>query len=177
MRLFIAINFDEVTKEKLIAIQNKLKVCSAGNFSKPENLHLTILFLGEVEDYVQVIKCINAHFNKLIELSFYKTGNFNNNIYWVGIRHNPVLNELYSNICNDLIKDGFNIYQNKRFTPHVTLGRKVSLTAKPNLLFEEFSMTATRVSLMESLRINGKLMYKEIFGKSVPLITPFPSIT
>ncbi len=168
MRLFIAINFDEVTKEKLIDIQNKLKACGSGNFSKPENLHLTILFLGEVEDYTQVIKSINAHFNKLIELSFYKTGNFNDNIFWVGIRHNTVLYELYNNICNDLINAGFNIYQNKRFTPHVTLGRKVSLTTKPNLFFEEFSMTATSVSLMESLRINGKLKYKEIFINSSP---------
>ena len=151
MRLFIAINFDEVTKEKLIDIQNKLKACGSGNFSKPENL-----------------KSINAHFNKLIELSFYKTGNFNDNIFWVGIRHNTVLYELYNNICNDLINAGFNIYQNKRFTPHVTLGRKVSLTTKPNLFFEEFSMTATSVSLMESLRINGKLKYKEIFINSSP---------
>ena len=47
MRLFIAINFDEETKQSIIAVQRRLREWGRGNFSHPENLHLTLAFLGE----------------------------------------------------------------------------------------------------------------------------------
>lgn len=50
MRLFIAINFEEKVKLKLNEAQNYLKKYAAyGNFSSSENLHLTLVFLGETE--------------------------------------------------------------------------------------------------------------------------------
>ncbi|SHK99073.1 RNA 2',3'-cyclic phosphodiesterase [Desulforamulus aeronauticus] len=50
MRLFIAINFNTVTRSRLLALRDEL--CSRsefGNFSAPENLHLTLAFLGECD--------------------------------------------------------------------------------------------------------------------------------
>jgi len=50
MRLFIAINFDADTKARLFALREELRSRSArGNFSLPENLHLTLAFLGECD--------------------------------------------------------------------------------------------------------------------------------
>ena len=50
MRLFIAINPDTDTKEKILAKQNELhKYFCKGNFSRYELLHLTVIFLGEIE--------------------------------------------------------------------------------------------------------------------------------
>ncbi|MCL1852777.1 MAG: RNA 2',3'-cyclic phosphodiesterase [Peptococcaceae bacterium] len=49
MRLFIAINFDNNTRVHLLDLRDKLCSRSAsGNFSLPENLHLTLAFIGEV---------------------------------------------------------------------------------------------------------------------------------
>ena len=48
MRLFVAINFDSITIENIAAVQGRLKALSRGNFSRPENLHMTLAFLGEV---------------------------------------------------------------------------------------------------------------------------------
>jgi 2'-5' RNA ligase len=50
LRLFVAVNFDAETKSRLLAIQDKLKKQAVrGNFSKPENLHLTLIFIGETD--------------------------------------------------------------------------------------------------------------------------------
>ena len=49
MRLFIAINFNDDTHNRLIALRDELRSRSErGNFSLPENLHLTLAFIGEV---------------------------------------------------------------------------------------------------------------------------------
>ena len=51
MRLFVAIEFDEKTKSKMIDVQDQLRAAVLhGNFSRPENLHLTLAFLGEVPE-------------------------------------------------------------------------------------------------------------------------------
>jgi len=49
MRLFVAINFNNETRTRLLALRDELcgKVQS-GRFSLPENLHLTLTFIGEV---------------------------------------------------------------------------------------------------------------------------------
>ncbi|MDO5297728.1 MAG: 2'-5' RNA ligase family protein [bacterium] len=50
MRLFIAINFDEATKEAAAASAKLLQQHSLrGNFSSRDNYHITLAFLGETE--------------------------------------------------------------------------------------------------------------------------------
>ena len=48
MRLFLAVNFDDATKHRIQAVQQRLREVAQGDFSRPENLHLTLAFLGEV---------------------------------------------------------------------------------------------------------------------------------
>ena len=48
MRLFIAINFDDKIKDELCLLTDELKNYSvSGNFTRRENLHLTLVFIGE----------------------------------------------------------------------------------------------------------------------------------
>jgi 2'-5' RNA ligase len=50
MRLFIAINFNVHTRDGLLALRDELRIKSRrGNFNLPENLHLTLAFLGECD--------------------------------------------------------------------------------------------------------------------------------
>jgi len=50
MRLFIALNFTDETHARLLALRDGLRAHSTrGNFSLPENLHLTLAFLGECD--------------------------------------------------------------------------------------------------------------------------------
>ena len=49
MRTFIAIRFDEAIKEKITEVQDKLRdAAEKGHFTDRDNLHLTLIFLGEV---------------------------------------------------------------------------------------------------------------------------------
>jgi 2''-5'' RNA ligase len=50
MRVFIAIEFEQPIKDYLNRIQKQIMSYSTdGNFSRPENFHLTLKFIGEVE--------------------------------------------------------------------------------------------------------------------------------
>lgn len=169
MRLFIAINFDEETKKRLLDIQQKLKDNSkSGNFSRPENLHLTIQFLGEINGDISAIKSsIDKCFNNPIDLEFSGTGKFRSNLHWIGIKQNPQLIHLYNSTYKELKRAGYKLDENESFSPHITIAREVELKSKPDLSFDDFTMHATCLSLMKSERINGKLTYTEIYRKSI----------
>ncbi|MDR1863477.1 MAG: RNA 2',3'-cyclic phosphodiesterase [Treponema sp.] len=50
MRLFIAVNFDDRMKGDLFAIQQHIREHAIkDNFSREENFHLTLVFLGETD--------------------------------------------------------------------------------------------------------------------------------
>ena len=169
MRLFIAINFDDATKEKLLSLQKKLRDAAAsGNFSRPENLHLTILFLGEVTgDISGIKKVIDSDFTEPFDLQFDRTGDFRGDIYWVGTKKEPLLIELEKNIRMDISSAGLPFDEKSRYTPHITLARQVELQHEPQYGFQPFSMPVRRLSLMKSERINGVLTYTEIYGKTI----------
>ncbi|MBO5598883.1 MAG: hypothetical protein J5943_09835 [Oribacterium sp.] len=51
MRLFIAINFNENMNYALLKMQNGLKRTGVkGSFTREENLHMTMVFIGENDD-------------------------------------------------------------------------------------------------------------------------------
>ena len=51
MRAFVAIDLDEVLRERVKEVQESLKGTGAGvKFVEPENLHFTVKFLGEVPE-------------------------------------------------------------------------------------------------------------------------------
>lgn len=167
MRLFIAINFDPATKERLLDVQRRLRACASGNFTRPENLHLTVAFLGEVGEAAAVKRAISDRFVQPVELEFGHVGTFRRDLYWVGVKPSPALDELYQGLVDDLRRVGFSGDWPDRLVPHITLARAVSLRAQPDLSFEPFSMTARRLSLMKSERLAGSLTYTEVLGKSV----------
>ena len=60
MRLFISLNFDANTVESLCNLQSLLRDNGVeGNFTKPQNLHMTLAFIGEYgkpDDVLDVIE-------------------------------------------------------------------------------------------------------------------------
>lgn len=175
MRLFIAINFNEKLKSDLYSIINRLeKFSESGNFTRWENLHLTLHFIGETSN----IKAIKSAMEKVdlsaFPINFKGLGKFKRNvgdIYWIGAEKSPELENLHKILYDALLEKGFSLESGK-FKPHLTLGRKVRL--KENFNKPEFEKTfpqmvynVTRISLMKSERINGKLTYTEIYGKNL----------
>lgn len=171
MRLFIAINFDESTKQRLMAAQDRLRKYGQGNFTRPENLHLTLAFLGEVAPKaVAAIHQAMEHTPYLpLTLRFDHAGSFRRqggDIWWVGIAHNKPLLSLQQELCDNLRAAGFAL-ESRSFTPHITLARDLQLKDQPNpkaLLGEAFETKASVISLMRSERIGGKLVYTQQFA-------------
>jgi 2'-5' RNA ligase len=169
VRLFIAVNFDSGTLCRLSALQRRLAELGRGNFSREENLHLTLAFLGEVAvsraDAVRAAMD-NTGFEPLT-LVFERTGCFGRqggSVFWVGIAKNPALFALQRELSANLAAEGFAL-ESRRFEPHVTLAREFVPYGGEKLTFEPFSTRAEAMSLMVSERVGGRLRYREIYRK------------
>lgn len=168
MRLFIAINFEQATKESMLAVQRRLREWGAGNFSRPENLHLTLAFLGEIatDRIAAVRRAMDGVSVSPMELTFDHMGRFKRDggdLWWIGLHENKALAALQSDLARRLTGEGFRL-ESLRFSPHITLAREVRLQAQPDraaLLGMPFTASADRISLMRSERIQGKLTYTE----------------
>lgn len=168
MRLFIAIHFDEATKKSILAVQNRLREYGRGNFSRPENLHLTLHFLGEVEPgQVSLVKAaMDSVPVPTMELQFTHIGCFSReggNLWWLGIEPNSQLIQLQKSLGEQLQQRGFSV-ERRRYAPHITLARQLVMQGKPEqdvLLEAPFHTWVHTMSLMRSERIRGVLTYSE----------------
>ena len=172
MRLFVAINFDSGTKQKLLDIQAALKYQTQGSFTRPENLHLTLVFLGEVDEkrVPDAERAIAALSLKPVGLVFSGTGSFGGGVYYVGFEPSPGLIGLQSELEAKLRAERFAI-ENRAFIPHVTLARKLKSKVKIANTIEPLAAEAERISLMKSETNGGKLVYTEIFARRFALIS------
>jgi 2'-5' RNA ligase len=175
MRLFIAINFDDEVKGRLAAIQNGLRENSlGGNFSLYDNLHLTLVFLGEVaSSRVGLLqKIMDNGADSSFSLCIRGIGSFSRgggDILWAGIEANKSLSELYGRLYDQIADGGF-VLESRKFTPHLTLAREVRLRQGFDLVSfskktEAIHTKVSKISLMKSERLGGRLTYTEIFGR------------
>ena len=162
MRLFIAIPFSEEFREELLRVQREMKVNGVrGNFSRPENLHVTVAFLGDVTDPAPAMKALESVPVPELRLTSGPLGNFGE-LLWIGLRKNSALEEYVAEVRHALDNAGVE-YDRKKFRPHITLVRRADWPYQ--VLVEELAevhrvrMTVDRVCLMKSERIDGKLTY------------------
>lgn len=172
MRLFVAVNFSEEIKDALQKDMARFAEYAVdGNFSRRQNLHLTVVFIGETEAVDKVkaaMDCIDAKQFSLYINGFGRFRRTGGDIYWRGIKPNKELEKIYGQLTKALIDSGFAI-DVRPFKPHLTLGRQV--VVKDGFDRYDFEKTlpklradVNRISLMKSERINGRLTYTEIYG-------------
>lgn len=175
MRLFIAVNFCDEFKSGLCTVISALRLQTEhGNFSRRENLHLTLAFLGETEHADKAKAAMDQVDAEPFILTAEGFGTFHSGegeIYWVGVRNNAVLNSLNGQLCRALQAADFQL-ETRPFSPHLTLGRKVVM--KPGFDRRSFernipvmNMPVDKISLMKSERIGGRLTYTEIYAKTL----------
>ena len=171
MRLFIAINFNAETKNRLLALCDELRgVSSRGRFSLPENLHLTLAFLGDCDArQTAVVKAVMDSvvfqaFDFIIDcIGRYKRDG--GDLWWAGVRENQNLTELHKNLTAGLLENGI-VCDKRKFNPHITLGREIITKMQPRQV-EPFGEMVTKIELMKSERIGGKLIYTAIHEKKI----------
>ena len=132
IRSFIAIELNEQTKEKLSAIQNRVKKTEADlKLVNTDNIHLTLHFLGDIE--IPKIDLLKKNIAPIVkELSNFiikphGIGAFPNikspRIIWVGIEGGTTeLMTIQERIGSELNRLGLEP-EKRKFHPHLTLAR------------------------------------------------------
>ncbi|MBB2181684.1 RNA 2',3'-cyclic phosphodiesterase [Lachnospiraceae bacterium MD1] len=176
MRLFVAVTFTESIKTAVYEVEERLRqYCNGGTFTNRENLHLTVVFIGETNRIEEVKQAMNGAVSKIAAEPFLITinglGKFRRNegdIYWMGIEKQEVLWKLQKALVKELKEAGFYDIDDREYKPHLTLGRRVRV--KNDFHEKEFAkdipslkMEVGKISLMKSERVNGKLVYTEIY--------------
>ena len=177
MRTFIAINFNNEVKAQLIDIERDLnRMSQKGRFYSKDNLHLTLIFLGEIAlDRAKLAQlCVKDISAPKFEMVVNRLGNFkreSGDIYWAGIETNTTLNSIYSQLYANLNSYDFYI-KDSEYIPHLTLSKDVVLkedadieTYKQN--FSKIDIQVDSIQLMKSEVVDGKLTYTILYTKDL----------
>lgn len=124
-RLFVAIALPDGVRERLAAVQGGL---DGARWVDPENLHLTLRFVGEVdegvaEDLASALAGLRA---LAFPLELVGIGHFEKrgrpSALWVGVAPNPALDRLYHRVEAAARRAGLPL-EGRKFMPHITLAR------------------------------------------------------
>ena len=135
MRLFVALEIPDQVRDGFAALIAELREADS-SFSKsrarwvrPENLHVTLKFIGHVDaGKLDAIRAALAEvrLDSPVELRFRGLGFFPNGkrprVFWAGIEASPNLAPLAGEIGARLAKVGIS-GETREFAPHLTLAR------------------------------------------------------
>ena len=151
MRLFIAVLFDDVLRAALCGVQDAFRRAGVrGNYTRPENLHLTLAFIGEYPDAQAVLDVVDAVPFEPARLRLSGVGAFGD-LWWVGLDADPAL-AAYVRRLRHALSDAGIPFDRKRFSPHITLVRRAvpGPNGMPGVRVPGAAMTAAGATLMRS---------------------------
>jgi 2'-5' RNA ligase len=172
LRTFIALDLGKTIRDKAVALQDSLaRAGSDVKWVEPENLHVTLLFLGEVDDRDvpavcrTVADCCREH--EPFTMSVENVGCFGNprrpRTIWVGVGEGTAaVVALHTALEGALLELGCYRREDRQFTPHITLGRvkhdaEGSLDALAALLAKKAEWQAGEVAVREVLVMSSEL--------------------
>ena len=160
MRIFIAIRFTEAFRSSILDAQDGQKEYGVkGNYTQPENLHLTLAFIGETERVEEIKAAVDAVKFEPFVIRTGKMGCFNgrSRVVWLGIEGEDKVKAIAQQLRRNLDQRGID-YAKGKFSPHITLVRQPS-EMPLDIDVESESMTVSKIYVMKSERINGRLVY------------------
>ncbi len=177
LRLFIALDFPDELRQRLGAVISDAKdYCEGIKWVSPENIHLTLKFLGETpEDMVSAITggiemaiSDRAAYN----VSVTGFGGFPNlrkpRVVWAGITGEKAIIETAHMVNTELTRIGIPA-DAKRLSPHITLGRVKRPGDFTRLIsyFESLNFSSSpyildRIRLVQSTLTQSGPIYKNV---------------
>lgn len=177
MRTFIALELSNEVREELSRLQEELKKVDADiKWAKAENIHLTLKFLGNVEEAkIEEIKKLLDNISsreKPFETSLFKLGAFPNlnypRVIWVGIDKGcSEIEKIAGLVETELEKINFS-REKRPFSAHLTLGRVKSGKNKAELK-EKISSLQVQP---KSCTINNITLFQSTLTPKGPIYTP-----
>jgi 2'-5' RNA ligase len=139
MRLFVAIEIESDIRDRMEAFMQQWKTkISNARWVRPQGLHITLKFLGNVKDerragIEQALRQIHA---PRFQISVQGIGVFPNpkspRVLWVGIRADDGLASLAAQVDQQMVCNGFEP-EKRAFSPHVTLARLKERSGKSEI--------------------------------------------
>ena len=187
MRLFTAINLSERSKN---LINNKIEIVQKNieekvKWVKKENWHITIKFLGEVEETnlakiknkIKEIKKFEKFYFQINKIGAFPNLNYPKVIYLGIDSGKEKLIEINKEMEKKLAELNFE-KEKRAYTPHITVGRSKDYTDNSNLAssLKEFHKKnhfiniysyVDKISLMKSELTPKGPKYEEIFTKNI----------
>jgi RNA 2',3'-cyclic 3'-phosphodiesterase len=130
MRAFIAIDLPDSLHAALRQAQQALRsACPEARWTRPEGIHLTLKFLGEIS--VAQVKQVVASLTPIGKFEPFRVdvqgfGFFPQarrpRVFWVGVGAPPALAQLVARVEVEMERVGFP-REERAFTPHLTLAR------------------------------------------------------
>lgn len=161
MKLFIAINLSPAMKDSLINLQNSFYDAGVrGNYTTEENLHLTLAFIGEYPSTHTVLDALETISFTHFSLTLDGVGSYGD-LWWAGISSSPALDAVVQRIRRGLAENGIP-FDRKRFSPHITLLRKATVSTLPSVEITPASMTVDKITLFRSNRGKNGMIYTEV---------------
>lgn len=125
MRLFVAIEVPPPLRAELARLQNGVP---GARWVEPENFHLTLRFIGEVDH--GVARDIDSELGRISAIGFelaiksvnYFADGARLNALYAAVESNPALDHLQQKVNSAIARAGVRP-DGKRFVPHVTLAR------------------------------------------------------
>ncbi len=130
MRTFVAIDIPAEIRQRISQLIEELKpTTNRVRWARPEGLHVTLKFLGEVPpEKVEEVKSrltavhLAAPFGVQVEGAGYFPSEHSPRVIWLGLHGAEPLTELANGVENALIPLGFS-KEDRPFSAHLTLGR------------------------------------------------------
>ena len=172
-RVFCAIELPSLVREKIsehITRLQKAAPDSSASWVRPENVHLTLKFVGEipldrVKDLTQAAANAAAGFPRF-EIVIGNTGSFPKHgtprVLWLGIDdYLGKLEQLQGALDDECLRLGF-AKEERAFNPHLTIarGRKPQGARALALAHKEIGFVPTEVSVSELTVIRSELSSK-----------------
>jgi len=165
--MFIAALLPEEIRKQLKNYIGSLKNSIEGvKWEKSEKLHVTLKFLGDVEESMldDIANLIQERASEYSPFSFNLTelGGFPNlkkpRVLYIGLSNNTQLAKLANELEGHFNGLGFE-KENRKFVPHITLGRvkkKINIEDRPHIIQSSFQIN--QIGLIKSeLRPSGSV--------------------
>jgi 2'-5' RNA ligase len=184
LRVFFALSPDADVRDRLAALARATSERVHGRAPPPENLHLTLVFVGEVPSgEVEGLRACGraaAGTASPFALTLDRIGAFHRQgIAWAGASSPPAaLDQLAAELGSRLAARGFKL-ERRAFRAHVTLARQCRMRAGDpirdgQLLPMSITWNVERMTLMSSERASGPPRYRELAGWALAAETGSP---
>ncbi|MBI1206662.1 MAG: RNA 2',3'-cyclic phosphodiesterase [Azospirillum sp.] len=169
VRLFVALDFPPSVRERLTGLAGGVP---GARWVAPENLHVTLRFIGEVDDarLDDIDLALGRVDAPAFPLVLEGVGRFGRgarpHALWAGVAPSPALNHLQSKIESALVRAGL-APETRTFLPHVTLAslklsplERVARFLAERALFRAGPIAVEQFGLFEShLSHNGSIYH------------------